>query len=250
MTAKEKQKYFLEFFYQNLYESKGFHLSISQRSVYNNSVLIYLSSYDNRGGILMINPTFYFKNQVIWNIAQKAGIVNEKVFDKFCRSAQGSFMAAKFGLYDDRTIYYSPYYIGQYNGPFPAGKDFWNFNTPMTLYQVEDVYTQIPGMFADHEHFMEKLGFNAIEMMQTPEGIDRVFNDVLVDCDDTFLVSPAGRNLMDNNFNTPSAVVYSLIAAKLLSDDRYNEVLRRHHLLNEEYYLIADSIRSIEHYFR
>ena len=54
-------------------------------------------------------------------------------------------MAAKFGLYVDRTIIIHPTILVSIMDHFPAGKDFGT-STPMTLYQVEDVYTQIPGM--------------------------------------------------------------------------------------------------------
>ena len=80
-TTKEKQRYFTTYFYENLYQEKGYRLRNSQNCMYDEYTEVHFGSNDNRGGEIRIDPYFRFINKELIKIAIEAG-VDHFAFDK------------------------------------------------------------------------------------------------------------------------------------------------------------------------
>ncbi len=86
-------------------------------------------------------------------------------------------------------------------------------------------------------------------MMKTPEGIDKIYNDVILRKDIDYILSEKGRVSLIVFYSPPLRVIYSLISAKLVSDERYRAVLERHKMLRYENDLIVEYFKKIIKYF-
>lgn len=86
-------------------------------------------------------------------------------------------------------------------------------------------------------------------MMKTPEGIDKIYNVVILRKDIDYLLSEKGRDCLIGFYSPPLRVIYSLISAKLVSDERYRAVLDRHNMLRYEWDLVTDNMEKIIKYF-
>lgn len=245
-TSKEKQRYFTHYLYENLYRDKGYKLRLSQNTFYNDFTEIYVNSYDNRGGELRIDPSFNFANKKLRQLALDAGL-DHFAFDNIGRAKQGTRMASEIGIYDPENIYVQKFSLD----PPPPAVNHQNYietlgaSTTYKIIQEGD----IPEAFLHHKYFMEVIGFKYIEMMKTPEGIDKIYNDYFVQKDEAYIKSEKGKWWLSGFYDPPLRVIYSLISAKLISDERYRAVLERHKMMEYEWDLITENMNKIIKYF-
>lgn len=243
-TAKEKQRYFTNYFYESLYKEKEYKLRIAQLTIYTEFTEIYLNSA--RSGEVFVRPCFNFKHKELRNVAIKAG-VDHFAFDNIGGTREGTRMACEIEIFDHSKIYspkysYSepPVLVNKFNYIEHSGVD--------TVYDLEDI-SEVVEAFLHHKYFMEVVGFQYIEMMKTPEGVDKIYNDVILRKDIDYLLSEKGRDCLIGFYSPPLRVIYSLISAKLVSDERYRAVLERHKMLRYENDLIVEYFEKIVKYF-
>ncbi len=245
-TSKEKQRYFTTYFYENLYKEKGYKLRIAQNTIYNDYSEVYLCSYDNRGGELRIDPSFNFMHKELRMIAIEAG-VDHFAFDNIGGAKQGTKMAAEIGIYNFEQIYEPKFSL--YEPPVKVNEQNYietrDSEITYKILQESDIHDT----FLHHKYFMEIVGFKYIEMMKTPEGIDKIYNDVILRKDIDYILSEKGRVSLIVFYSPPLRVIYSLISAKLVSDERYRAVLERHKMLRYENDLIVEYFEKIIKYF-
>ena len=245
-TSKEKQKHFNTYFYEKLYFDRGYKLLMRDSIITDEFTTIYLCSYDNRGGELRIDPSFSFINNDLRNIAINAG-VDHFAFETVGHGRQGTRMASDIGIYDPKNIYVQKFSLD----PQPPAVNHQNYietlgaSTTYKIIQEGD----IPEAFLHHKYFMEVIGFKYIEMMKTPEGIDKIYNDYFVQKDEAYIKSEKGKWWLSGFYDPPLRVIYSLISAKLISDERYRAVLERHKMMEYEWDLITENMNKIIKYF-
>lgn len=245
-TSKEKQTYFTNYFYENLYKEREYKLRISQNTIYNEFTEIYINSYDNRGGELRIDPSFNFINKKLRQFALDAG-VDHFAFDNIGGAKQGTRMASEVGIYNPENIYVQKFSLD----PPPPAVNHQNYIETLgasTTYKIIQE-SDIPEAFLHHKYFMDVVGFKYIEMMKTAEGIDKIYNDIFLRVDDDYILSPKGRVALIGHYYPPLRVIYSLICAKLVSDERYRAVLERHKMMEYEWDLITENMNKIIKYF-
>lgn len=245
-TAKEKQRYFTTYFYENLYQEKGYRIRNSQNCMYDEYTEVYIGSNDNRGGEIRIDPYFRFINKELIKIAIEAG-VDHFAFDKIGGAKQGTKMAAEIGIYNFEQIYVPKFSL--YDPPVKVNEQnyFETQDSEITYKILQE--SDIHETFLHHKYFMEVVGFKYIEMMKTPEGVDKIYNDVILRKDIDYILSEKGRVSLIVFYSPPLRVIYSLISAKLVSDERYSAVLERHKMLRYENDLIVEYFEKIIKYF-
>lgn len=245
-TSKEKQRYFTNYFYESLYKEKEYKLRIAQNCMYDEYTEVYFGSNDNRGGEIRIDPYFRFISKDLIKIAIEAG-VDHFAFDNIGGAKQGTKMAAEIGVYNFEQIYVPKFSL--YDPPVQVNEQNYiearDSEITYKILQESDIHET----FLHHKYFMEVVGFKYIEMMKTPEGIDKIYNDIMVRVDDNYILSPKGRDSLLSHFSPPLRVIYSLISAKLVSDERYRAVLERHKMLRYENDLIVEYFEKIVKYF-
>lgn len=246
ITAKEKQRAFLDYFFEHLYSNGEYKLKYGDKIIVDKSTIIYLSSSDNRGGEIMITPTFGFTNTDLRKVALEAG-VDHFAFEQTGVAYQGTRMAAEIGYFDNSVIYNRKYSLGYPPPPDLNRDNFLGRSLPKTTYRIANI-SEIPGAFEHHKYFMEQVGFRYIELMKTPEGVDQVYNDILFYVSEEFINSEEGRDKLLGHFYPALRTIYSLISAKLVSDDRYRAVLERQLMLKHENPLIVEYFDKVVKY--
>ncbi len=243
-TSKEKQRYFTNYFYDNLYKHPGYKLKISQHTVYTDFTEIYFNS--SRSGEVYVRPTFNFLNKELKKIATNAG-VDHFAFDSIGGAREGTRMACEIEIFDHSKIYSPKYSYSE--PPVLVNKfNYIEYSGADTVYDLEDI-SEVPEAFLHHKYFMEKVGFKYMEMMKTPEGIDKIYNDIILRVDENFILSAKGRDALIGHYYPPLRVIYSLICAKLVSDERYRAVLERLKMLRFENDLVVEYSEKIIKYF-
>lgn len=245
-TTKEKQRYFTTYFYENLYQEKGYRLRNSQNCMYDEYTEVHFGSNDNRGGEIRIDPYFRFINKELIKIAIEAG-VDHFAFDKIGGAKQGTKMAAEIGIFNFEHIYVPKFSL--YDPPVKVNEQ--NYiearDTEITYKILQE--SDIHETFLHHKYFMDVVGFKYIEMMKTPEGIDKIYNDIMVRVDDNYILSPKGRDALIGHYYPPLRVIYGLICAKLVNEERYRAVLERLKMLKYENDLVIEYSEKIIKYF-
>lgn len=238
MTPKGVNKKFFEFIKEFYYNQLGYKAEASLNRFTQNNYYVSFSISKYPGSI-SVRPEFIIENQEIKKILIE--VFSTKQASLTYLRVQSMEFAFEFGIFDDKITY------SLYNSVLPNDTNPNILSTGNYRYMIEED-TDLAPILEDHKYFMEKVTFPLFDKMSTLEGIDSFLNDRILEGDMDYFVSE-NRQLILKRLNQKREILSGIIAAKLINNPNFENLLKRIRTMWEGNNYILDDVDKLMLYF-